>query len=133
MKRLEEILLHSDTEYAEFLLGILSIVTGMWLCVPAYSVPAIARPFITFVPLWGILLMCAGALKYVGVLRGRLGMRRLSCALAMLLWWFMATGYIMLYPVVTHTPKHPLISTMLGLGLFNAMIYIKLSSVRRAQ
>ena len=130
MKRLEEIILHSDTEYAEFLLGVLSLITGFWLCTPFYSIAAVGVSFACHPKLWGCMLLCAGLMKYIGVLRGKLGMRRASCAIAMLIWWFLAAGYIVPTPFPVCSPKHPLISTMLGLGLFNALIYVKLSLVR---
>jgi len=126
-KRISDILLRSDTEYTEFILGIISFLTGIWLFLPfchPYFIGTMgqaAKPEV-----WGTMLVFSGVTKFIGVLRGRLGLRQVSCFLALLVWWFLGVVFVT-GPCLTN----PLGLLMFVFGMFNAFIYIKLTLVAR--
>jgi hypothetical protein len=130
-RRLQEIILESDTEYAEFLLGMTSLITGIWLflpfCHPYFTsgLGSTAKPEV-----WGSLLSFSGATKFIGVLRGKLNLRQTSCFVAMFVWWFISCVFISEGGSAC-VVKQPMAPIMAVLGLFNALIYIKLRLVPR--
>ena len=130
-KHIGDIILRTDTEYTEFLLGMVSLMTGIWLFMPFChshfqgSLGTTAKPEV-----WGSLLLFSGATKFIGILRGRLGLRQHSCFIAMFVWWFISCVFLT-ENTRACTLGQPLAPIMIVLGLFNALIYIKLKMVIR--
>lgn len=125
-RRLWRLLLASDTMYTEFLMGLVSLLIGIWLfsaslndhLVRWYGVPAT----------WGILLTISGAFKIIGVMCELIRLRIASCMIAFIVW-------VMLFVSCwQYNEKDSLffvpfaVLTFL-LACFNAVIYIKLRAV----
>lgn len=133
LQRIGYIILQSSTEYAEFLLGVISLLTGFWLVLPfcrshfaASSISSCVKPEI-----WGALLLFSGAAKFIGVLRTKLGLRQASCFIAMFVWWFVALILASGDDAWSCAQGCPLTPMMAVMGLFNALIYIKLRLVSK--
>lgn len=132
LSRIGEIILQSDTEYAEFLLGITSFITGIWLFLPfchRHFVCGIGKEVSP--ETLGTLLTLSGVTKFIGILRGRLTLRQLSCFIAMFVWWFIS--FIFIFNNSSHCAliRDPLAPIMIVLGSFNALIQFKLRLVPR--
>jgi hypothetical protein len=131
VKHIGNIIFRTDTEYTEFLLGMVSIITGIWLFIPfaetyfQRGLGSAAKP-----ELWGTLLLFSGLTKFIGVLRGRLSFRQTSCLIATFVWVFISVVFLTEDPSVC-TVGQPLAPIMIVLGFFNALIYIKLRLVPR--
>lgn len=106
-------------------MGVISFLTGIWLFMPychSHFVGALghaAKPEV-----WGTMLVSSGLTKFVGVLRGRLGLRQTSCFLALIVWWFLGALFI-------EGLANPISPLMFLFGTVNALIYIKLTLVAR--
>jgi hypothetical protein len=126
MTRVYELLLGSETVFAELLMGVISITFGVWLTTPAAEVRSNAA-FVDshMLETVGVLLCFAGLLKLVGVYRGRLGFRALSCLLAVVTWspvaWCMLGG-------VSPAKMGSMLSMIMA--VFNALVFVRLYVLR---
>jgi len=129
MRRLNELLLHTSTEYAELLLGVISTFTGIWLCFPVCHAGFCDWQLQQHVPeYWGVMLLIAGLLKLSGILWLVFKIRQTSCGIATLVWFFLTLTFFMSNRPEFCTMAAPL---TLVLAVFNALIYIKLWMVTR--
>lgn len=129
LRHIGNILLQSETEYAEFLLGTLSLFTGLWLFFPAcHALFDGAHMHVAPLSpeLWGGLLTFAGATKFIGVMLQSLPIRKLSCFIAIVVWLFLGTLFIQNNPTLCRQSGGPLAPMMLTLACFNGAIYVKL-------
>jgi len=118
-------LLATETEFAELLMGIISVVIGTWLCTPAAHTGFSDFHVVHKLPeIWGALLVVAGILKLWGVYNSTLPLRKLSCLIATWVWGFVAFSFYQA-GLATLTGL-PLAILML---VFNGLIYIKLEVV----
>lgn len=124
--RLYRLLLASDTIYTEFLMGLISLLIGIWLFsssmndhfVRWYGIPAT----------WGILLTVSGIFKIIGVVYEVIQLRIMSCMVAFIVWILLFIScwqynrdqslYFIPFAVLTFV-----------LACFNAFIYVKLRAV----
>jgi hypothetical protein len=128
-QRLYELFLVSSTEYAELLLGFLSLSTGFWLFLP--SVSSVFQPYIIehFIPqIVGIVLLMSGMLKLVGIYHENFAARKISCFLAAIVWGFLTASFLQLQVTQYNLIALPLTAVM---SLFNALIFIKLKVVSK--
>jgi hypothetical protein len=126
MLRLGQLLLKSSTEYAELLLGVVSVTMGIWLMFP-YVHPSFTSWGVEHaVPeTWGAILIGSGTLKLIGLFTQTFFVRKLSCMIAALVWLMIALSIIH-----SGDPRlsPPVIMTF---SIFNALIYVKLSAVNQ--
>lgn len=128
MHRLYQLIFNSNTEYAELLLGTTSLVMGFWLTLNVVHVSFMPIIIENGIPeIWGSVLMTSGLLKIVGVFYEQLFVRKVSCMLAAIVWLCLTLTLLDTRYTKIGTPA-------IGVfALFNALIYIKLSIVRRFQ
>lgn len=129
--RLTETLFQRDTEYAELLLGVLSVLTGIWLFFP-YCHLGLCLPLQlrTLPEVCGSLLLFTGGTKLIGVFLGLCKLRKLSCMLATIAWFFIASSFS---KASGSANSLCIIATPLSfvLGMFNGLIYTKLYLVEK--
>ena len=128
-RRLNELLLTTSTEYAELLLGVLSTFTGIWLLLPVCHAGFCDWQVQRLIPeSWGTMLAIAGVLKLYGVFWSKFKARKSSCFLATLVWTFLMITFFQ-----SGRPEFCVMAAPLTLvlALFNGLIYIKLTVVRR--
>ncbi len=129
MRRLSQLLLHTSTEYAELLLGVISTFTGIWLLFPVCHSGFCQWQLERNVPeYWGTMLLLAGLLKLCGLFWLVFKIRQSSCGIATLVWAFLTLTFFM-----SDLPEFCVMAAPLTLVLavFNALIYIKLWMVTR--
>lgn len=128
-QRLYELFLLASTEYAELLLGFLSLSMGIWLLVPkTHSVfqPIIINHFGPEVA--GLVLTMSGMLKLVGLYRQNFTDRKISCFLASVMWLFLTIAFMQ-----NNVTKFSIVAIPLTIvmSLFNSLIFIKLKVVTK--
>jgi len=123
--RLFHILLATETDFAELLMGLISVVIGVWLITPAAHIGFSTFYVVHMLPeVWGTLLLTAGLLKLGGVYNSKLPLRKLSCLIATWVWGFVAFSFYQ--AGLANLTGLPLAILML---VFNGIIYIKLEVV----
>ena len=119
-----ELFLLASTEYAEVLLGFLSLSMGLWLLVP--KIHTVFQPIIVdhFGPeIAGFVLAIAGVLKLIGIYKQKVYHRILSCFLACVMWLFLSIAFSQDQVTKLSLVAIPLTLVM---SVFNALIFIKL-------
>jgi len=128
-RRLYEIFLLASTEYAELLLGFLSLSMGIWLLIP--KLHSVFQPVIIdhFGPeIAGFVLTVSGVLKLVGLYKQNFVDRKISCFLACVMWLFLTIAFLQ-----NNVTRFSIIAIPLTIvmSLFNALIFIKLKVVSK--
>lgn len=127
-KRLFQLIFQSSTEYTELMIGIISLIAGLWLfdqslvmCLPDWMCK-------NFVPdVWGSLLIFSGFLKILGVWNNVIQCRILSCFIAMIVW--LTLGIILVHAAYPRL----IVPVSFTLSLFNALIFMKLAIMKFQQ
>lgn len=128
VNRLKELLLFTNTEYAELLLGVISTFTGIWLFFPVCHAGFCTWQTAKLIPeSWGAMLVTAGTLKLYGVFHLKYKARKYSCFIATLVWLFLTITFFKSQQPEFCTMAAPITSV---LTLFNSLIYIKLKAVK---
>lgn len=128
-RRTYELFLLASTEYAEVLLGFLSLSMGIWLLIP--SVHTIFQPVIIncFGPeIAGFALVIAGFLKLAGIYLQKIKYRIVSCFLACVMWLFLSIAFAQDQVARLNLVAIPLTLVM---SVFNALIFIKLKVISK--
>jgi hypothetical protein len=126
--RLCDIILRSNTEYAELLMSVISIISGFWLLTkwadPHFVVWGVSR---SFPHMLGILLLLSGLFKFFGVYYSIVSIRKISCFLAALIWGILCITFIRSTVYHNYAISIPITGV---LALFNTLTYSKLRSLR---
>lgn len=128
-RRLFELFFLASTEYAEVLLGFLSLSMGAWLIVP--KTHSVFQPIITnhFIPeITGFALAIAGVLKLSGIYKQQVSHRIVSCFIACIMWLFLTIAFAQNQVTKFSIVALPLTIT---LSIFNALIFIKLKVISK--
>jgi hypothetical protein len=132
-KHLGDVIWRTDTQYTEFVLGILSLLTGIWLCLPISQPNFIASTVPIPHQVWGFMLTVTGVFKFLGVLYPAIGLRIFSSFLATFVWYFLTFTFYGIARKAGYCPAtEPLMPITVILGSCNALIYIKLKVVSKA-
>lgn len=112
MCRFRDIFWHCDTEPTELYFSIISMLWGLWLLAPAESFTTsqafTAMAGIAPEQVWGMVILCVGALRLHALATGNWLARKSIAFLAALFWIFVALMFAMSSIASTGVPVYTL-------------------------
>jgi hypothetical protein len=119
--RIFQLLLGSETAFAELLMGVISITFGVWLTTPYAETRVVASlAHSPWLDRAGYALILSGLVKLIGVYLARPTYRAVSCLLAVMVW--APIGFSMLGGI---DPARMAATIAIIMVIFNGLVFIR--------